>query len=136
MNPRWSRLFLGEAISMNWVRQFAEGRRCTRDFIGSCAIANHATETEIAHSTVDHLWLARSWAVAQTIVRRTQKRAAFYNLARDVKLGLHWIVAQIRRQNARIRDGPTTGLDLSLAIERDEPVGGPFPDITAMSHKS
>ena len=37
-----------------------------------------------------------------------------------MKLELRRIVARIRRHNARIRDRPTTRLDLSLAMERDE----------------
>ena len=50
--------------------------------------ADDAPKADVAHSGIDHLRLARRWAVTKTVIGSAKKRPALNDLARNAELGL------------------------------------------------
>ena len=69
----------------------------------------------MAHSGIDHLRLARRWAVTKTVIGSAKKRPAFNDLARNAELGLCWVVAFLWRDDPRIDRRTATRFDRLLA---------------------
>src|ERR1700735_665484 len=76
------------------------------DLVWRCLFcAQDASDTEMAHARVDHLWLAGRGTVTQTIVRSTQVGTTFDDSAGNAELGLPRVVALFKRTNARVHSG-------------------------------
>src|SRR5690242_3710359 len=72
-------------------------------------LSNDATETDMARRGVHRLCMTRSRAVAAAVIWRTQVRATFQHLTRDLDFGLAWIVARLLA-TAREIDRDAAGL--------------------------
>ena len=65
-------------------------------------LTNDATEPDMARRGVHRLRMTRSRAVATAVIWRTQVRAAFQHLARNLDFGLTEVVARIFTTAPRI----------------------------------
>src|SRR5690349_15069287 len=82
----------------------------------------------MARRRVDVFGMARGWPVAAAVIRRTQMRAAFDDLAGNLGRWQAWIVAVLFTSAARIfRNAARLGR--VGRVLGGPPVGGPFPDI-------
>src|SRR5687767_445364 len=64
--------------------------------------AHHPPETDVTRGRVDRLRVAGGRAVATTVIRRAQERAALEDLARDADFGLTTVVALLDACATRI----------------------------------
>ena len=98
----------------------------TGRYDGNSSLIAHLTldtpNSDVTHAGVNHLRLARRWAVTQAIVGSAQVRAAFDHLARNAKLRLRWIVALLRRADAWIVRRTATGFDDLVGVTWNVPV--------------
>src|ERR1700730_6980757 len=94
-----------------------------------CRLTNDAAEADMAHAAVDHLRVARRRAIAPAVVRGTEKRATFDDLARNRELRSSGIETGLYRPAPRIvwPAGRVFGVRHMASAE---PIGGPFPDIS------
>src|SRR5262249_58966759 len=90
----------------------------------SLSHAPDAAEAEMASRGVDRLGVARGGPVAAAIIRRTEMRAALYDLARDFDPRLAGIVAFLLARAARVDRQAARPL---LRGGSGLPVGGPIP---------
>ena len=102
------------------VSLLADLRRCLPCW-GSCR-PNDATKTDVAHSGIDHLRLARRGPVTQAVVGSAQVRTTLNDSARNSNIWLPRIVALVRRGDARIDGRAATCLDDFVRVVLDIPV--------------
>ncbi len=87
----------------------------TGRYDGNSSLIAHLTldtpNSDVTHAGVNHLRLARRWAVTQAD-----------HLARNAKLRLRWIVALLRRADAWIVRRTATGFDDLVGVTWNVPV--------------
>ena len=80
------------------------------------------------HRRVDHLRLARGRAIAETVVRCAEVRAALDHAPRDVLTGQTGVVAAVGRRHPGIRRDAARARDL-VGVAGHVPVRRPLPDV-------
>src|SRR4051794_5754258 len=95
-------------------------------------VAADAAEADVAHAGVHHLRVTRRRAVAPTVGRCAEERAALHHFPRDADGGLGGIEGAFHRRAAGLRRGAAAGLGRTgLRMARGPPVHRPLPDVPA-----